>query len=117
MLRSKKYSCPECNPENTEDGVKLFHVDGDGRKYFFCSKCLGEFKVENETIIQTFKMEKEVEVNLYFGVRLAGKEEPEEIKSESQINISEKMEKDETAPDPETEENNFKIETDNQIDK
>lgn len=63
MLRSNKHACPECNPKKIADGVKLFHVDGDGRKYLFCAKCLGEFKLEeDESIIQTFKMEKEVEV-------------------------------------------------------
>ena len=57
MLKSKSHCCPNCNPENSEKGVMLFFVEGDGRKFYFCGKCVSEFEMSGDSMKQTKTME------------------------------------------------------------
>lgn len=104
MLKSTKHSCPECNPNKEKNGIWLFHVDGDGKIFFFCGNCLGEFILEDERIIQTKKMEKEIDVESIF-VKANGYHCEKSANPELLI------------PQVETEENIILPEPENQIDK
>ena len=60
MLKSEKYCCPKCNPENSDKGVFLFHVEGDGRVFYFCGKCVSEFELDGDAL----KLTKSVELDM-----------------------------------------------------
>ena len=60
MLKSNKYCCPNCNPENNDKGVMLFHVEGDGRVFYFCGKCVSEFELDGDAL----KLTKSVELDM-----------------------------------------------------
>lgn len=60
MLKSNKFCCPKCNPENNDKGVFLFHVEGDGRVFYFCGKCVSEFELDGDAL----KLTKSVELDM-----------------------------------------------------
>jgi len=57
MLKSESRNCPNCNPENGKNGVMLFFVEGDGRKFYFCGKCVCEFEISGDSLKQTKAIE------------------------------------------------------------